>query len=165
MNESSGKRPYEEVPGTFDYFLRPDLTNGWQYPQELRSDGKYKPMPKGPGEFVLHSLVERKIKTIEVKYRFYAGTEAEIQAAEEGAPIYKISAPEGYVIIPVGAVHKWILRLPAGTQVHAHIDKLQLDLEAMRRRRQNKPVSTPEQIEAWQKMWSDWRESRKRDGK
>jgi len=147
-DEKSENRPYKELP-MFDIHGRPDLSDGWDYARNATTlvpvrNGPI-PLPVGPGTFPLHFLIHDMIKTIEVKYRFKAGHEAEIQAAEEGAPRYKISAPEGYVIIPVGKVHEWLIHLPTGTQVHAYIDKWQRDLEKAARR--PKPVMTPERLE------------------
>jgi hypothetical protein len=112
----------------------------------------------GPGTFLLPFLVEEMIKTLEVKYQFKAGSEAAIQAAGEGAPVYQIFAPEGYVIIPVGEAREWVIHLPAGTQVNAYIDKWQHDLEAMARRW--KPVMTPELLERGRKALEEARQRR-----
>ncbi len=105
-------------------------------------------------------MVHEMIKTLEVEYHFKAGREAAIQAVGVGAPIYKISAPEGYVIIPVGAVREWVIHLPAGTQVRAFIAKWQWDVEKMANR--PKRVLTPELLEQSRKAIAEWRERRKK---
>jgi len=114
----------------------------------------------GPGTFVLPFHVYDEIKTIEVLYHFDSGREAVIQAADEHAPAYPIYAPEGSLIIPVGEVREWVLRLPAGTSVHAYIDKWQWDLEELERQR--RPPLTPEQMEIGKKVWADFRARQKK---
>jgi hypothetical protein len=111
----------------------------------------------GPGTFPLDFIVYDTIKTIEVRYEFKTGQEAEIQADEEGAPRYKIFAPEGDVIIPVGAVRKWVIHLPAGTSVHTHIDKWQWDLEKVA---PLLPVITPERLENGRRALEEARKRR-----
>jgi hypothetical protein len=161
-NELPGNRPYKELP-TWSNRLGPNLTDGWEW---VHGDdaakqfgpyrcGEYIPPPVGPGDFLLPFAVYDVIKTIEIRYYFDAGHEAEIQAAEEGAPIYKIFAPEGFVIIPVGAVREWILRLPAGTSVRANIEKWQWDDEMMSRK--PKFEMTPERLELGRKLLEETR--------
>ncbi len=140
------------------------MTNGWEYPRHSSNyvgKGNYRPPPTGPGIFLLPFAVHEMIKTIEVHYHFDAGREAEIQGVEENAPVYKIFAPEGSVIIPVGAAREWVLRLPAGTSVHAYIDKWQKDLEKMARRRL--PEVTPEGLEWGRRRLAEMRERRERE--
>jgi len=160
MNESPESRPYKELSWV-DRKFRPGLSDGWAYPRGASTEVAVRGprlLPMGPGIFRLPFLIEDMIKTIEVKYRFKAGREAEIQAAEEGAPKYKISAPEGYVIIPVGKVREWVIHLPAGTTVDAYIDKWQHDLEAMARR--PKPELTPEIMEEAKRLLEEARKRR-----
>ncbi|EDY16740.1 hypothetical protein CfE428DRAFT_5703 [Chthoniobacter flavus Ellin428] len=157
MNEKSENRPYHELP-EFDTKLRHHLSDGWEYPYLISHEPWFReprPLPVGPGTFPLDLGVYGAIKTIEVKYRFKTGTEAQIQAAEEGAPRYNISAPEGEVIIPVGDVRQWVIHLPAGTQVHAYIDKWQKDLEKIARFPY--PVMTPERLERGRKALEEAR--------
>lgn len=146
-----------------DHHCRPHLSDGWGYPREASTEvsfGGPRPLPVGPGTFLLPFMVGEMIKTIEVEYHFKAGREAAIQAVEEGAPVYQIVAPEGYVIIPVGAVREWVIHLPVGTQVRAFIPKWQWDVEKMARR--PKPVMTQELLERGRKALE---EARGRRGK
>ena len=163
-DEDLENRPYKALDW-FDHKSRPGLSDGWDYPRcattLLAEPGRPIPLPVGPGTFSLHFLVEDMIKTIEVKYEFLAGHEAEILAAEEGAPRYKISAPKGYVIIPVGNAHEWLIHLPAGTSVHAYIDRWQHDLEAMACR--PRPELTPEIMEEATRLLEEARK-RRREG-
>ncbi|EDY16951.1 hypothetical protein CfE428DRAFT_5580 [Chthoniobacter flavus Ellin428] len=160
MNEKSENRPYHEL-SEFDTKLRPLLSDGWEYPRPVSHYAfrdKSCPLPVGPGTFPLDFSVYDTIKAIEVKYEFVTGREAEIQAAEEGAPEYKISAPEGHVIIPVGNVRQWMIHLPAGTQVHAYIDKWQKDLEKIARL--PKWEMTPEDLEEGRRALEEARKRR-----
>jgi len=152
--------PYKELP-EFDTKLRHHLSDGWEYPRSVSHEPWSRgprPMDVGPGTFHLNFSVYDTIKTIEVKYEFVTGREAEIQAAEEGSPKYKILAPEGEVIIPVGNVREWVIHLPAGTQVHAYIDKWQKDLEKIARFQP--PVMTPERLERGRRALEEARKRR-----
>jgi len=159
-NEEFLNRPYKAL-SRFDTKGRSLLSDGWEYPREAStvvSAGGPTPLPIGPGTFLLPFMVHEWIKTIEVKYLFRAGHEATIQALEEGAPVHKLSAPEGDVIIPVGDVRQWVIHLPAGTQVVAYIDKWQKDLEAMARL--PKWEVSPEQLERGRRALEEARKSR-----
>jgi hypothetical protein len=166
MSEKPKERPYKEIPrGSCDY--RPDLSDAWHYVDRYATSlvaTRVRPIdvPKGPGSFMLPWLVPDMVKNIEVVFRFKAGHKAKIQAAEEGAPVYEIFAPEGDVIIPVGKVRQWVLHLPAGTSVHAYIDKWQDDLEAMAR--QPKTVLTPEIREEARRLMEEAKQRRARGG-
>jgi len=167
MNKGSENLPYKELPEV-DRYRRHFLSDGWDYTDGddglkrggAYGCGEYVPPPVGPGTFVLPFLVPDEIKNIEVHYRFEAGQEAEIRAAEDRAPSYKIFAPEGSVIIPVGTVREWVLHLPAGTSAHAYIDKWQWDLEELERQR--RPPLTPDQLEIGRKVLADFRARHKK---
>jgi hypothetical protein len=164
MNENPKERPYKELPRV-NGNLQPALSDGWQdasrYATTLEAElGRPIDVPKGPGSFVLPWVVPDMIKNLEVVYRFKAGHKAKIQAAEERAPVYEIFAPEGDVIIPVGEVRQWVLHLPAGTSVHAYIDKWQSDLEAMARR--PKTVLSPEIMEEARRLMEEAKQRRAR---
>ncbi|EDY16950.1 hypothetical protein CfE428DRAFT_5579 [Chthoniobacter flavus Ellin428] len=169
MNKGPEDPPDKELP-LFDRRGRPFfLPDGWQYADEegVRrvgpyGRGEYVPPPAGPGTFLLPFEVYDEIRNIEVHYHFDSGHEAEIQAAGDLGPAYKIFGPEGSVIIPVGTVREWVLRLPAGTSVHAYIDKWQWDQEELERQRQQRPELTPEQLELGEKLLAEYRERRKR---
>ena len=169
MNKGPEDPPDKELP-LFDRRGRPFfLPDGWQYADEegVRRVGPYGrgedvPPPVGPGTFLLPFEVYDEIRNIEVHYHFDSGREAEIQAAGDHGPAYRIFAPEGSVIIPVGTVREWVLRLPAGTSVHAYIDKWQWDQEELERQRQQRPELTPEQLELGEKLLAEYRERRKR---
>jgi len=159
-DEDFENRPYKKLD-RIDYHLRPGLSDGWAYPRCATSLVSVRgpiPLPMGPGTFPLHFLVEDMIKAIEVKYEFKAGREAEIQGDEEGAPKYKISAPKGHIIMPVGKAREWVIHLPVGTRVHAYIDKWQHDLEAMAR--QPKWDLTPEIMEEARRLLEEARKRR-----
>jgi len=161
MNENLENRPYKELP-QFDIYGRHGYTDGWEHPRDDAPNYAppgLNPRPVGPGTFPLPFIIHRMIKAIEVEYEFMAGREAEIQAAEEGAPRYKISAPGGFVIIPVGKARQWVIHLPAGTQVRAYIDKWQYDLEAMAR--EPWPAVTPESLEEGRRALDDMLKRRK----
>jgi hypothetical protein len=156
MNENPKDRPYEEIPGEFYRNLRPCLTNGWGYARDYSSEIShgYRPPPTGPCEYILPFLIHEMIKTIELEYEFFSGTEAEIQALDEGSPVHRIAAPGGHLIVPVGPARKWKMRLPAGTSVHVHIDKWQKDREAIARRQ--RPEITPEVEARARKLIAEW---------
>jgi len=160
MNEKSTNRPYQEL-SQLDARRRPLLSDGWEYPLPVSHDlyrGKPFPLPAGPGTFPLDFIVYDTIKTIEVRYEFKTGREAEIQADEEGAPRYKIIEPEGDVIIPVGDVRQWVIHLPAGTSVHTYIDKWQWDLDKIARL--PKWDMTPEEVEDGRRILEEARKRR-----
>jgi len=124
--------------------------------------GEYVPPPVGPGTFLLPFEVYDEIRNSEVHYHFDSGHEAEIQAAGDHGPAYKIFAPEGSVIIPVGSVREWVLRLPSGTSAYAHIYKWQWDLEELERQRQRRSELTLEQLEVGRKFLAEYRARKKR---
>jgi hypothetical protein len=138
MNETPGIPPSKIHPVDDSYPAQ--YPDGWERPRHATRPisghrrGEYLPPPVGPGIFLLPFAVPEWVKTLEVCYSFEAGREAAIQAAEVGAPIYRICAPNGCVLIPVGAVREWGLELPPGTSATVYLEKWQVDSGKMARR-------------------------------